>query len=145
MSPLGLDFIYDLVVTDVQERKDILKYYGASREFLLEALWWTSSPPVQYAKISGWVDGSSSTCNRGWLEYGSPKVGVSGLSFEQSSLQAGGYVFWDSQRIRLPGFGEPYPEEVRAILDRRDRKSVQSRLKALELRYSDLKHIVEEF
>ncbi|RYP09305.1 hypothetical protein DL764_001352 [Monosporascus ibericus] len=158
MCSLGLDFIYDILLADAQERKDILKYYTMSPNFLCEALERTSPPPVlyakrleyvdnrvQYAKISGWVEGSPSTCNLGWLEYGSPRVGVSGCYFEESSLQARGYVFWDSQRIQLPGFGKPYPKEVRAIFGRHDRESVESRLKGFSVPCSELRRIVEEF
>jgi len=159
MASLGLEFVMQLIDGDDQRRKDMIQARAPfSRDFLPEAL--QHSPPTHpdvnvTPPTTGTIDLLSSP-NLGYIVFRHS----SGTVYSQicdsfghpvyELLREMGYVFWDAQRIEIPSVKKDL-ESARDASERWNscrwirQKSVEERLRGVQLLESEMDRIAREF
>ncbi|KAH7241305.1 hypothetical protein BKA59DRAFT_528910 [Fusarium tricinctum] len=150
MTSLGLDFIYNLCVSDDKRSELIRSNSPYSRQFFPEAL---RQSPSWIREIH---EDNPHHHNLGWHlyredpNYGAVWDGVRPLNCDYSSLGQLGYVFWDSGRIRSSDVSERLEAARKGALDCGQfdiscRKGPEDRLKGVRLPRDQFEEIERRF
>lgn len=160
MTSLGLDFIYDLCISEGRRSELIRSNSPHTRKFLPEAL--RHSPPWirvlegVYRQPEWDAEDNPHHHNLGWHlyridpDYGAVWDGVRPLNCDYSALRQLGYVFWDSGRIRSSEVSERLETARKGTLgcgqfDRRQRERLEDRLKGVTLPMDQFQEIERRF
>ncbi|KAH6950221.1 hypothetical protein DER45DRAFT_580218 [Fusarium avenaceum] len=160
MTSLGLDFIYNLCVSDGKRSELIRSNSPYSRQFLPEAL---RQSPSWIREIRGVyrhpeydAEDSPHQHNLGWHLYrmdpnfGAIWDGVRPLNCDYTALRHLGYVFWDSGRIRSSEVSERLEAARKGTLelgqsDTRRRKGLEETFKGVRLPRDQFKELEKRF
>lgn len=158
MASLGLDFMYDLIRSDQDERSRLIRSNSPNfRDSLEDAL--TSSPPSdrnEDDEESDWEDDPS--CNNlGWPRFGPRRqvwqyLGIDTWGYYMLPLRELGYVFWDSTRLTSTAVcdklfaAQNMSSEKRAKrFDRRYKETLEDRFKGAMIPRSEMRRLESEF
>ncbi|KAI1059128.1 hypothetical protein LB507_004131 [Fusarium sp. FIESC RH6] len=166
LASLGLDFVYDLIRADQEERSRIIRSNSPNfRDFLQEAL--NHSPDVTEQRgedMASWEDDQfcvwddEPSCNNlGWTQFGLPNrnreyMGIDNWSYFMLPLRELGYIFWDSSRFRsglvdekLRMAGAMSSEERKTRFCRRDKETLEQLYKGYMIPRSELARLESQF
>lgn len=158
MTSLGLDFIYDLCISEGRRSGLIRSNSPHTREFLPEALRhsppWIRVPEGVYRQPKWGAEDDPHHHNLSWHLYRmDPNYGaiyVRPLNCDYSALRQLGYVFWDSGRIQSSEVFERLESARKGMLDcghfgRRRRERLEDRLKGVRLPIDQFQEIERKF
>ncbi|KAH7179052.1 uncharacterized protein B0J16DRAFT_374159 [Fusarium flagelliforme] len=166
LASLGLDFVYDLIRADQEERSRLIRSNSPNfRDFLQEAL--NHSPDASEEReedMASWEDDPFSiwedepSCNNlGWTQFGLPNrhreyLGIDTWGYLMSPLQELGYIFWDSSRFRsglvdekLRKAGAMSSEERKTRFSRRGKETFEELFKGYMIPGSELTRLESQF
>ncbi|KAH7177010.1 hypothetical protein EDB81DRAFT_634672 [Dactylonectria macrodidyma] len=161
MTSLGLDFMYNLAVSNKRKRTEMIQSnHPVTQEFLPEALDHAPrlpSGPEQNIPHDIVNDDDPSHSNLGYRMFrNASKSGLymrTSLGYSQyPAMRQLGYVFWDTSRIVSPEVSEKLLaaaqmslDESKLRFDRRWRETAEDRLKGTKLPKEQFERIEREF
>ncbi|KAJ4135282.1 hypothetical protein NW768_004904 [Fusarium equiseti] len=157
MASLRLDFMYDLIRSDQDERSRLIRSNSPNiRASLEDAL--QNSPPSDRNEEDEESDWEDDPCcnNLGWPRF-RPRdecqyLGIDTWGYHMLPLRELGYVFWDSTRLKSIAVcdklfaAQKMPSEKRKKrFDRRDKETLEHRFKGAMIPRSEMRRLENEF
>lgn len=152
LSSLGLDFVYDLLIANDEQRRETIRANNpAQRAFLREAI--EHHPQFGFRNTTSQEEDASQS-PLGW----SMLRNINGSCYRTylrdpaNPLHDKAYIFWDAWRLQDPAIKARLyanqnmgPEDLRAIYSLRRGRSAEERLRGYKVPLSEMKRIVHLF